>query len=391
MFSTRNPAQESHSDENSIFSTPNPVLVAHFDGVTTRYSASTNRINGDLQSDLIAFLSIVQQCKVGYLPIMWQPALSPLGAGGSATISQSTFVTDMPLAFKRFRDSGDADMDFLPLMSEVLILSQPLIQSHRNIVNLEGICWEIKPWTEKAVPVLVFEKAAWDLQQFMNTHEGTTMSIEDRLKICAAIGNAIRALHACGRLFYVNNYSLQKFDLGLDVIHGDIKPQNVLVFKEATGKTIVKMTDFGYSTLTAGEAGRVFLPKSRPWNAPEHRIGEFSVHEAKRTDVYSYGMLCLWVLFGNNLSNIQPIRAECVTELVSFDASSLSRTSLEQLKVDDKLEQIANQLLDSVPLGGLEADHMIRLKEFFSLTVTLNPDKRSLDLGKLLDLINQKR
>jgi serine/threonine protein kinase len=59
-----------------------------------------------------------------------------------------------------------------------------------------------------------------------------------------------------------------------DVVHGDVKPQNVLVFEDATGKTIVKMTDIGYSTLAAG---KVLLPKSRPWNAPKHHFGEFKV------------------------------------------------------------------------------------------------------------------
>ena len=107
-------------------------------------------------------------------------------------------MTKKPLAFKRFHDSGDSEGDFLPMMSEVLILSQPPIQNHPNIVDLEGICWEIKPRTEKVVPVLVFEKASCDLQQFMNVREGMDMVIEDRLKICGDIGSAIMALHAYG-------------------------------------------------------------------------------------------------------------------------------------------------------------------------------------------------
>ena len=94
--------------------------------------------------------------------------------------------------------SGDSDDGFLPMMSEVLILSQPPIQNHPNIVDLEGICWEVKPMTEKAVPVLIFEKASWDLQQFMNVREGMDMEVEDRLEICADIGGAIVALHAYG-------------------------------------------------------------------------------------------------------------------------------------------------------------------------------------------------
>jgi hypothetical protein len=180
------------------------ALVSHSDGTFPRYSASTSRTNRVVQSDLIAFLSIVQKCNVQYLPITWQPALSTLGVGGSGTISQSTFMTEKPLAFKRFHDSENSDDDFLPMMSEVLILSQPPIQNHPNIVDLEGICWEVNRWTEKAVPVLVFEKAPWDLQQFMNVREGMDMGLEDRLNICADIGGAIVALHAYGLSIYVS-------------------------------------------------------------------------------------------------------------------------------------------------------------------------------------------
>jgi len=180
-----------------MYSRRNSGLESHSDGMFTRYSTSTDRTN-NLQYDLIAFLSVVQKCDVDFLPITWQPALGILGNGGSGTISQSTFTTDMPLAFKRFHLDKDSNMDFLPLISEVLILSQPPIQEHPNIVNLEGVCWEIKPLTEKAVPVLVFQKASCNLQQFMNMSEGKNMSIDDRLKICADIGSAIMTLHAYG-------------------------------------------------------------------------------------------------------------------------------------------------------------------------------------------------
>jgi len=117
-----------------MFSIHNPSLVAYSEGVSTRYSASANRTNGDLQCDLIAFLSIVQEYGVQYLHITWQPSLSSLAMSVSGAISQSTFITDMPFAFKRFHDDGE--MHFLPLMLEVLILSQLPIRSRHNIVNL---------------------------------------------------------------------------------------------------------------------------------------------------------------------------------------------------------------------------------------------------------------
>jgi len=184
-----------------MFSTCNPALVSHSDGIFTHFSASTKRNDNEVQSDLISLLSLVQSCNVDFLPITWQPALSTLGEGGSGTISQSTFVTDMPRAFKRFHVPEGSDPDFLPLMSELFILSRPPIQHHPNIIKLEAICWEIKPTTEKAVPVLVFEKASWDLQQFMKVREGMNMSFDDRLKLCADIGGAIAVLHAYGLSF----------------------------------------------------------------------------------------------------------------------------------------------------------------------------------------------
>jgi len=374
----------------TMFSTRNSVLVSHSDGMFTRYSASINRASGDLQSDLIAFLSIVQRCNIDYLPITWQPALGNLGQGGSGIISQSTFTTDMPLAFKRFHESGDADQDFLPLISEVLILSQPPIESHPNIVTLKGICWEIKPKTEKAVPVMVLEKAECDLQQFMNVHEGRNMSIDGRLKICADIGNAIIALHTYGTRFHMAvAIQVRRFNKNTDVIHGDIKPQNVLIFKDTTGKTIVKVADFGYSTLAAGQSGSVFLPKSRPWNAPEHHFGEFKVSEAKKTDVYSFSMLCLWILFGN--IHLPMDDAECMTEPILFDASTRSYTLLERLKEDDKVEHIAIKLMASTSLVGLNTERKVRLKEFFTLTISRNPEKRTLDMEKLVGLLSQRR
>ena len=106
MFSTGN-----SRNSNTIFS-HNSRLDSHSDGTSPRYSVSTSCTNPVIQSDLIAFLSIVQKYDVDYLPITWQPSLSILGVGGSGAINQSTFMTEKPLAFKRFHDSENSDQDF---------------------------------------------------------------------------------------------------------------------------------------------------------------------------------------------------------------------------------------------------------------------------------------
>lgn len=172
------------------------------------------------------------------------------------------------------------------------------------------------------------------------------------------------------------------------MIHGDIKPQNVLVFKDATGCITFKIADFGYSTFVAGEVGTVILPKSRPWNAPEHSFGEFKVPEAKKTDVYSFGMLCLWVLFGNRVSAVTI--DDTLTEVVSFEGPFPPHkpTLIEQLKDEDKMCDFADKLMQ---MSGLSVEHKARLKEFFCLTISCNPKNRTSDIGKSVALLSFER
>ena len=183
-------------------------------------------------------------------------------------------------------------------------------------------------------------------------------------------------------------------DKDIGVIHGDIKPQNVLVFKDAITREITaKMADFGYSTITVGESGKVLLPKSRPWNAPEHHFGEFEIQEAKKTDVYSFGMLCLWILFGNRLPNLQQTTADGVTGILSFDIPFFrgGPTLLECLKDEDRLEGIANCLLESMLGFDVDSEYTNRLKEIFSLTLPHNPGKRTCNLEIVISLLSRKK
>ena len=168
----------------------------------------------------------------------------------------------------------------------------------------------------------------------------------------------------------------------------------MLIFKDPITREItVKVADFGYSTLTAGESGKVLLPKSRPWNAPEHHFGEFEVQEAKTTDVYSFGMLCLWILFENRLSNFQHTTTDGVTGFISFDIPFFrSRpTLLEHLKNEDRLEGVANHLLGSLPGLNVDSEYAIRLKDIFSLTLPHNPEKRTCNLERVIGLLSQKK
>lgn len=75
--------------------------------------------------------------------------------------------------------------------------------------------------------------------------------------------------------------------------------------RRANGEFYVKLCDFGFSTLFASEQiSPVDLPISTPWHAPGLDDTQFglSVLEAKRADIYSVGLVCLWLVFGKGVA-----------------------------------------------------------------------------------------
>ena len=86
-------------------------------------------------------------------------------------------------------------------------------------------------------------------------------------------------------------------DNALDIIHGDIKPQNTLIFDNVFGGYTAKVADFGYSTQYTLPQDLIFMPRSWPWAAPEWHHRGFTPAQATKMDTYSFGMLVLWMLF----------------------------------------------------------------------------------------------
>jgi serine/threonine protein kinase len=98
---------------------------------------------------------------------------------------------------------------------------------------------------------------------------------------------------------------------GAGIVHGDLKPHNILVFNfdDSGGRVTPKVSDFGYSTLLAKDDinAAIRLPGTPGWCAPEwhHRYTTTDVVAAKKIDVYSFGLLCAWLLFPTSLAGTQ--------------------------------------------------------------------------------------
>ena len=153
--------------------------------------------------DLAIFVSVVQNLDLEFLLVTWN-ALEAFSRGGTADIRQSIVDIETTFAFKRasrlFQQKKEVAA-YRALVSEVLVLGNPVMWDHPNIIDLEGICFEID--ADDVRPVLVLEKAQLgDLQQFLGTREWNDVSFDMRLSLCVDAACAIMALHQCGMILW---------------------------------------------------------------------------------------------------------------------------------------------------------------------------------------------
>ncbi|KAK6519402.1 hypothetical protein TWF281_003236 [Arthrobotrys megalospora] len=291
------------------------------DGLTSYYNNGVLTCSASLatnptseQYDLIDFLAIAQHRGVDMVPFRWDDG-SDIGMGGTAKISEGvTAETSLGhklcLAFKRFQREGsryeaDRNKIFQALLSEVYILGHPVVQQHPNINSLKGIAWDTV--YDEVWPVLVFKKTEYgDLKHFIGTDEGKKMEFRQKVRLCYEIGNAVNLIHACRKQKTSLMVENKAADSWLDAIHGDLKPQNILIFKNYNDEFSAKVTDFGFSTIFAKDEDiRITLPHSWPWTAPEiEKNPPVSFEQAKAADLFSYGLLCYWLLFYDELKHI---------------------------------------------------------------------------------------
>jgi hypothetical protein len=103
------------------------------------------------------------------------------------------------LAFKRLNveQLSKDKLSYRPLSTELAILGHPVICGHPNILELQGVCWDITKGGE-IWPVLVFPKSTLgDLAAFMRHHMRPTFN--QKLELCADIGTAVAAFHSSGK------------------------------------------------------------------------------------------------------------------------------------------------------------------------------------------------
>jgi hypothetical protein len=181
-------------------------------------------------NSLLACLTFAQFRNVDFTGISWVEGQGKLGDGGQASVLQTRADAKSVLAFRRhtppkkgiarslydsvrkilFGSVVISNEAYSQIASEILALGHPELRSHRNIVQLLAISWEIREnllSKTEIWPVLIFEKAFYkDLEKFVRDPEKIlrkkeTLSTTSRLKICADIAAAMAVVHKNGKMW----------------------------------------------------------------------------------------------------------------------------------------------------------------------------------------------
>ncbi|KAI4263837.1 MAG: hypothetical protein L6R42_001030 [Xanthoria sp. 1 TBL-2021] len=121
------------------------------------------------------------------------------------------------------------------------------------------------------------------------------------------------------------------------------------------------------------EVSHVDLPISTPWHAPELDDNQFglSVLEAKRADIYSVGLVCLWLVVGKGTA--KPVDNLC----------SGGYESVGELKRDMGISSFI--ALNLQELSDVDEGMKSNLEIFFRLTTSVEVEERIPTLAKFVE------
>ncbi|KAI4149292.1 MAG: hypothetical protein LQ341_001349, partial [Variospora aurantia] len=347
------------------------------------------------QDTLLSFLSYIKTQNIPILPVTKPDIRTVLGQGASFLVNGvelpwdyvdpstgTLFPQGEVLAFKRAvlnRDMSDPISDRIRVVfNELLTTCHPPLRSHPNIVKLHGIAFETEGPADSlnCMPVLVLECAELgNLAEILETarKEDRAIDFQDKLSLCIDIAHGLEILHAC------------------DIVHGDVKCENVLVFEKdyaRQGETSAfnlqcKLTDFG---VARHPDGGVSLGGSRPWQAPECSRGAyFRIEAAKRTDIYSFGMLLWRVMFDGD--PFKKLEGSSTFEAKNDKERRDKRNeAVAALKEEDRL---VHHVYETLAVSEkFDRSQIEMLSEVMSMTLALDPSRRELDLKRIIKLLS---
>ncbi|KAI0189848.1 hypothetical protein F4808DRAFT_467201 [Astrocystis sublimbata] len=171
----------------------------------------------------------------------------------------------------------DAQKQLYDLLLEIRALAVPSLLAHPNIARI--LYWSWNSSLVHAPMNLVMELASSDLANYIEAR-GKGMSMSQKNSLCSDVAQGLDAIHQC------------------QLVHGDLKPANILIFEGEDPVATAKLADFGLSVeeLEPGGTG-IRLGGTEGWQAPEVVDGlPLPREKLHKTDNFSFGLV-IWSIF----------------------------------------------------------------------------------------------
>ncbi|KAM7186763.1 hypothetical protein V8F33_011606 [Rhypophila sp. PSN 637] len=313
----------------------------------------------DIQDDpehtkrFTSILSVAHACGVNFLPATWVRQHPQPGRGGQSEVFQYLARPEVGLVFKvlkHFWEPGYGEESISTAVSslvrEISILSQPLVKASPYVLQLEGVSW----YANEGYPALMYRKG-YTLKEYLlaRHNQQDPLSVQQKLEVC--------------------------------VVHADLKPANIIMCRakwpEEPGdgdETLPKISDLGASVMGADDDLHR-LPRTLGWTAPEWHDRFFRMQNARRMDVFSFGLIVFWVLAWDSKFASLAVEAE--------EAEMRRLTNLDSVK-DSLLIRHVQDMVRAVPMS--EEVHR-NLTLFFEKSLAYDPQERASSAEEPLPLL----
>ncbi|KAH6842426.1 hypothetical protein B0I37DRAFT_381908 [Chaetomium sp. MPI-CAGE-AT-0009] len=235
-------------------------------------------------------------------------------------------------------------------ISEIRILSHSSLRQHPNIIRILGVHWDYFQ-TGYPEPLILLEKANMDLRKFQA--KNSSLPFATKKAIALDIAQGLSALHEAG------------------VIHGDMKPANVLIFFKPELRA--KLADFSHSLLDTGEqsqlVGGTWIYAAPEWKSPA------PTSQLVKTDIYSLGLVLSGLISGSDL-------VTCIEKNDPLLGQGHSTTDRIQMLKDGDL--MASYLYETMCLADqenpdLHLEDFPLIRSILDSTLQFDPTRRDLD------------
>ena len=319
----------------------------HIDGtrITSEFAALLTTLQVPGPSDLFrdstllgvgAHFTVFEQDIVAYSDFQAEDP-SRQNSVQAAAVKMPNFMLDMDQ--KLDMSDNKNSRQIRSMMLEITALCHPKLRKHPNLVDLMAWGSSTLDWQE--VPFIALEIATMDFAGFLRNQSEVSLDVKHILVAHIACG--LDAIHEVG------------------LVHGDMKPENVLIFGQP-GYWTAKLTDFG-GAANLGKAAYWEGGGTFGWRAPEVR----ELYESgksldpsvmDRIDGYSFGLV-LWSVFLK-----QDLKAP-------HDETEVDVERIALKDLDDNYQTISASLTNVLGMS-------------FSSLLKLDPHLRSLKIEPLL-------